>query len=152
MKARYIFAIFALAFLFSLLGCGYAERLDPNVYTFDTPEQTAAAASKHAVMVTGTVRPINCCGSMLPLIQNGDLIVIAPVAFTDRLLGRVVVYRGGPAENWVHRLAAGTAEAGFIASGDNNAHSEAGRYVTAKNFVGEVVGIYRTQAKVTWTP
>jgi hypothetical protein len=82
---------------------------------------------------------------MLPLIRPGDYLVIAPTAFSDALLGKVVVY--APAWNKgglvAHRAVSGTARGGFIASGDNNARSEPREPVTAATYRGEVVGIYR---------
>lgn len=129
-----------------LAGCGYAERKDPPLYTYDSAALVQESARLQARDVGGWVTGPNvCCGSMLPLIRAGDFLVVRPSVFSGTLTGRVVVY----APKWnagryvVHRLVSGDARAGFIASGDNNARSEAFELVTAATYVGEVVGIYR---------
>ena len=143
---------FGLAFLGAVLlwalfiaGCGYAKHIDPQLYTYDTASVTAESARLHAVSVNGFATTVTCCGSMQPLIQNGDILVVAPSAFGPNLLGKVVVYlpkwnNGGRV---AHRLVAAE-DGGYIASGDNNATSEPQEPVTRNTFIGEVVAIYRT--------
>ncbi len=131
-----------------LLGaCGYAERVDPPVRSFAVDRLTAESARLHARDAGGAVETITCCGSMKPLIQDGDRVVIVPTPYEDRLLGRVTVYAPAWAKGGriAHRLVAGSAAEGFIASGDNNARSEADERVTADNYLGEIIAIYRTQ-------
>ena len=98
---------------------------------------------------------------MVPLIQTGDWIVVAPISlypFTDDLLGRPCVYQ----PKWLpagqlalHRFISGNARDGFIASGDGvkpdidangrDLHSEASYRVTAADYRGRVEGIYRVK-------
>ena len=129
-----------------LAGCGYPERKGPPLYTYDTPALVQESARLHARDVGGYVGgPIACCGSMKPVIQDGDFLVIAPTPFADDLLGKVAAY--APAWNKgalvAHRFVSGDATRGFIASGDNNPRSESFEPVTAATYRGEVVGIYR---------
>lgn len=87
--------------------------------------------------------------------HGGDWVVVAPTPFVpDKLLGRVIVYR----PSWdslyptAHRAVAADSY-GLIMSGDNNRPridadgrnvvSEAPYRVTAANYLGEVVGLYR---------
>lgn len=137
-------AAFAVALCFA--GCDYAAHRDPEIFIYATEILARESARLHARDLGGAAVQITCCGSMLPLIQNGDWIVFAPVAFTDALLGRVAIYQSAaPGENWVHRLVAGDAASGFIASGDNNRWSESARYVSQENFRGVVLAIYRAE-------
>jgi hypothetical protein len=131
-----------------LAGCGYPERKGPPLYTYDSAALVQESARLHARDVGGYVGgPITCCGSMLPLIQNGDYLVIAPTPFADSLLGKVGAY--APAWNKgalvAHRFVSGDAKGGFIASGDNNPRSESFEPVTPATYRGEVVGIYRVK-------
>ena len=73
--------------------------------------------------------------------------MVVPSSFGDHLKGKVAVYKAKWNDNKpvMHRLVSGNAKDGFIASGDNNARSEAAERVRADNFVGEVVSIYRTE-------
>jgi signal peptidase I len=131
--------------LLFLYGCGYAKHVDPPLYTYNTPELVQESAVLHARDVNGLYSKNVCCGSMEPLIFSGDWTVIQQTPFRQELLGRVVVYK--PAWNnfqmVMHRLVSGDVSSGFIASGDNNPSSEASERVTATNYIGEVVGIYR---------
>ena len=129
-----------------LAGCGYADKLDPRLYTFANAKIAAESARLHARDAGGTVTTITCCGSMKPLIQDGDVVVIVPTPYGDSLLGRVAVYtpKWSNGDRIAHRLVSGDAKAGFIASGDNNATSEANERVRADNYHGEIVAIYRT--------
>lgn len=86
-------------------------------------------------------------GSMLPLLQAGDWIVLDKrEPFTKRLLGHVVTYRAAwrPADAppVSHRVVAFDAW-GAICEGDPLRGGETGYRVTAANYLGEVVGIYR---------
>lgn len=139
--------LFAVALLCLSPGCGYAKHIDPPLYTYDTDAIAKESARLHAVDVGGIYEQNECCGSMEPLIHAGDWVVTAPAPFEDRLLGRVNRYfakwNGG--KPVMHRFVSGNAKDGFIASGDNNAHSEPNERVVATTYGGEVVGIYRVK-------
>jgi hypothetical protein len=127
-------------------GCGYPEQKSPPLYAYDTPALVRESARLHARDAGGYVGgPIACCGSMKPVIQDGDYLVIAPTPFADALLGKIAAY--APAWNKgrlvAHRFVSGNAKGGFIASGDNNPRSEAFEPVTAATYRGEVIAIYR---------
>ncbi len=134
----------AVAFL-SLGGCGYAKHVDPPLYTYTNAKVTEESARLFAAQVGGTYSQNVCCGSMEPLVHEGDWVVVAPYPFRDELAGHVGVYK----PEWnkrapvMHRFVSGNAKDGFIASGDNNPSSEASERVTAANYVGELVAIYR---------
>ncbi len=155
--------LFALgALVLGLAACGYAPHKDPQLYTYDTPALTEASARLHARDIGGTYHQNLCCGSMEPLIHAGDWIVVADPAkipFTDDLLGRPCVYQPQwlPANQFaLHRFISGSAKDGFIASGDGvrpdidptsgrDLHTENAYRVTAKDYRGQVVGIYRVK-------
>lgn len=151
------FYLYALLLL--LTACGYAPHKDPPLYTYDSALVAQESARLHARDIGGTYHQNLCCGSMVPLIQTGDWIVVAPVSlypFTDDLLGRPCVYQ----PEWLpqgklalHRFTAGNARDGFIASGDGvrpdidangrDLRTESRYRVKAADYRGQVVGIYR---------
>jgi len=136
------------AALLLVSGCGYADRKDPPLYTYDTLRLAQESARLHARDALGyATGPIGSTNSMLPLIQAGDWLVIAPTPFADSLLGKVCVYapKWYPSGTVAHRFVSGNARSGFIASGDNNSRSEPFEPVTAETYRGEVVGIYRVK-------
>lgn len=135
----------ALAVAGFLSGCGYAKHVDPPLYRYDTAALASESARLHARDAHGKTVLITCGGSMRPLIETGDICVVVPSPFTDKLLGAVVCYKPKWANDRqiVHRLVSGGAADGFIASGDNNAHSEPDQLVGAANYIGEVIAIYR---------
>ena len=147
-------AALALAFVGAVMlwvlfvtGCGYAKHSDPQLYTYDSAAVTAKSARLHAASVLGGYVLLDtCCGSMKPLIQTGDLLVVQRTPFDlSNLLGRVLVYfpdwNGKQAV--AHRTVAVYAS-GYIMSGDNNPRSEPEWRLNAQNYGGEVVAIYRT--------
>ncbi len=148
MKPRALIALVALlcAAVLAFSGCGYPEQKSPPVFAYDSPLIVQESARLHAREVNGYVSGPNvCCGSMLPVIQPGDFVIVAPTPFSDALLGKIAVY----APKWnksnlvAHRFVSGDAQNGFIASGDNNPRSEPWEPVTALIYRGEVVAIYR---------
>ncbi len=142
-----VLGLLFVSFLCLSPGCGDAKHIDPPLYTYADTKVAAESARLHAIDVHGTYSQNTCCGSMQPLIYAEDWTVVSPTPFSDALLGHVVVYT--PEWNHrapvMHRLVSGNAKDGFIASGDNNPTSEAAERVTAANYVGELVGIYRTK-------
>ena len=137
----------ALVLVFFLSSCGYYKHVDPRLYVYDNEKVAQESARLEALDKNGWVTKNVCCGSMRPLIQVDDLLVVVPSSFGDHLKGKVAVYKAEWNDNKpvMHRLVSGNAKDGFIASGDNNARSEAAERVRADNFVGEVVSIYRTE-------
>lgn len=143
MKTRFLLA----SFLFFLTGCGYHKQVPIPTYRYDNAKVAELSAKAHVAEnpEVFAVHQNVCCGSMRPTIQEGDWVVTAKVPFTDDLKGKAVVYRpkwrqGMPV---LHRLVAGDAKDGFIASGDNTPRSEASERVRADNFDSEVVAVYR---------
>lgn len=147
----------------ALVACGYAPRKDPPLFTYDSPVLAQESARLHARDIGGTYHQNLCCGSMVPLIQTGDWVVVAPVSlhpFTDDLLGRPCVYQpqwSAPFDLVLHRFISGNARDGFIASGDGvrpdidprtgrDLRSESRYRVTAADYRGQVVGIYRVKS------
>lgn len=151
--AKWAFACFFAGavwlWLIFAIGCGYAEHRDPPIIVSATPRAAQLAADLQAKEATGRwVSQINCCGSMKPLIQDGDWVVIEPAPFTDDLLGRVCLYRRPKDDpkfgGIVHRYVSGDIKDGFIASGDANARSESWAPVRADRHVGVVIAIHRS--------
>ena len=110
-----------------LTGCGYAPHIDPPV--------SSSLGSRPAALVA-------CCGSMEPLIRNGDRLVQEKLPFTDALLGTVGTYRTKEGKHLCHRFVAGSARTGFVAQGDANRRPDPER-VTAENYCATVVTIIR---------
>lgn len=144
----WLLAIAAVFVVALVAGCGYAERKDPPLFTYETPRVMQESARLQARDVGGyATGPIGSTNSMLPLIRAGDWLVIRPAPFTDALLGKVCTYqpKWHPSGPVAHRFVSGNAQAGFIPSGDANPRSEAFEPITAATYRGEVVGIYRVQ-------
>ncbi len=143
--------------LLTLAGCGRAPRLDPAPYR--EPSELAAwlAAEAHARDVRGLVFRVLDTHSMEPLLRGGDYIVVTPTPWEMVEVGRVVTYRAkwAPANfpPVTHRLVARDRDGG-IASGDNvrpdiddqgrNTRTEARHRITAENYIGTVLAIYRS--------
>ena len=130
---------------FMAAGCGYAKHNDPDVRIETSAAAAQEAARLHAKDAGGQVEVVvNPEGSMMPLIHQGDYLVVVPTSFSKDLLGKVCTYH--PAwnheQNTTHRMVAWDS-GGFIASGDHNPTSEPQERVTAANYVGEVVAIYK---------
>lgn len=135
-----------LRWLASLLSWGYARHIDPPVSSMDSEFAAALAAETLARMEGGSVYLTTGTPSMVPLIPAAPTYVVAkPTVCDDRILGRVCIYSadwskaGPPCHRIVGKFPFGH---GYIASGDNNAHSEPNCPVTSKNLLGEVVGIF----------
>ncbi len=145
-----VLGLLSVAFLCLSPGCGYAKRIDPPVFTFESERELTLAASLHARDVGGFVTlPAANTHSMEPLIYGGDRFVIASkenAPYGERLKGRVV----GGHPNWnpalfeVHRVQL-IDSYGLMVEGDNvdGQHPESSSRITEANYVGEVVGIYR---------
>jgi signal peptidase I len=85
-------------------------------------------------------------GSMIPTLLGGDYVVLAPVPFSDLVLGDIVTYKAA----WftgqgtvIHRLVAKD-KAGFIASGDANKRSEPEWRITPASYHAKCVAVFRT--------
>ena len=134
-----------LGCLLGLTGCGYAKHKDPPTYFESSAAAANEAARLHARDAHGTLlQVVNPEGSMQPLIHQWDWLVMVPTPLGDDLLGKVVTYHADwfPSSTVTHRLVAKD-RYGYIASGDHNAHSEPEYRVTAANYVGEIIAIYR---------
>ena len=134
----------ALALLVALLFFRQEPPLNPiETHVVDDP---FAAAAAHAGRVGGRVYTVSFTGSMKPLLQGGEKIV-AVGEFPAVKRGDVLIYEGalnpyGPVTTIVHR-AVQQDKGGWIMSGDNNAHTETWSRVTAQNYRGTVVAIYK---------
>ena len=134
----------ALALLVALL----FFRQEPPLTAIETHavDDPFAAAAAHAGRVGGRVYTVSFTGSMKPLLQGGEKIV-AVGEFPAVKRGDVLIYEGalnpyGPVTTIVHRAVQKDA-GGWIMSGDNNAHTETWSRVTAQNYRGTVVAIYK---------
>lgn len=83
-------------------------------------------AASVAILAGGLVgRPVLLAavptGSMQPVLQPGDLILVLPLWGAPPRPGDIAVFRTEPDPSWVvHRIIGGTPEEGFITRGDNN--------------------------------
>lgn len=127
-----------------LIGCGYYRHVDPLILTY--PDKLVAELSARAHAKEPGCKLWYNYGtthSMEPLIVKGDWVVSKVTGWGEHLKGKVVTYAYDGKTEAMHRLVSGNSKDGFIASGDNNSSSEARNRVTADNFTGEVVAIYR---------
>lgn len=142
-------------FLFVLIaGCGRAPRVDPPVYTYDTvavQEASARIAAKAAV--GGVLYSVAPTGSMSPLLQGGDVVVVDKSVPISDSLGRPVAYWPewnleylGMKVPVIHRAVASD-KYGLLMEGDSvpHGHSENKYRVTNSNYIGVVTGIYRVK-------
>lgn len=137
-----------LAFSAVFLSACAPKQINPPLFTYDTPRLTLLSAQAHARDVVGRLYTVADTHSMEPLLRGGDLIVVAPAPYAGLQLGQVITYQAGwlpaSAPPVTHRLALRD-DGGWILSGDNNARSEPGWRVTEENYLGLVVGHYRTK-------
>ena len=139
----------ALALLaLALAGCG-PRRIDPPTLRYDSVLLAGLSAVAHARDVGGVTYQVADTHSMEPTLWGGDVIVVAPTPFAELRAGQIITYRATwlPANSppVTHRLAQRDG-LGWILSGDNNAHYESFARVTADNYLGLVVGIYRAKS------
>ena len=123
-------------------------RQEPPLNQIETHavDDPFAAAAAHAGRVGGRVYTVSFTGSMKPLLQGGEK-VVAVGEFPAVRKGDVLIYEGalnpyGPTTTIVHRAVQKDA-GGWIMSGDNNAHTETWGRVTALNYRGTVIAIYK---------
>lgn len=155
-------ALIAAPLLLTLLGCGYPVHIDPPTFYHETRAQSSEAARLHAQDIShaggaGLVVPIvGETHSMGKLMGPGDLIVVDTKApFSNRRVGEVLCYVGEGADweghpedgPWITHRAVEKDAHGLLMSGDGNTRSEARSRVTAANYRGLVVGIYKTGAR-----
>ena len=105
-----------------------------------------AAAAAHAGRVGGRVFTVSFTGSMKPLLQGGEK-VVAVGEFPAVKKGDVLFYDGelnpyAQPITLIHR-AVDRDKGGWIMSGDNNANTETWSRVTANNYRGTVIAIYK---------
>ena len=92
----------------------------------------------------GVVTAGNCCGSMLPHIRGGQLLLLLPIDATPLAPGSVAIFRdprGGPAATTVHAVAEDNGRA-VLFYGTNNRRSDG--WVPRERVLWRVVGV------VTW--
>lgn len=148
---RAILAILSFSLL-ALVACT-PDHVDPSVHGPYTSAKIASVAAQRVASETGgNYYIVTCCGSMSPLINDNDSVVVRAVPLSDALLGHVVAYRpkwyGGGVI--VHRLV-GKISNGYIGEGD--ARMAAGQPIkpetfepiTDETFIGEVVDIYQVR-------
>lgn len=115
-----------------------------------TPASSESAALNAAIAYVGMtagaeVSTIAFTGSMLPTLQGGDCVGLVPTPFNQLKVGDIVTYKA----EWfagvglvIHRLVAKDS-GGFIASGDNNAHSEPQWRITPASYHLRCAQVFR---------
>lgn len=121
-------------------------RIDPKVVECATEDEARAKAQvESSELAACGVVSFTPTGSMAPLIPLwGGFGVARYQSFDKARLGTVAIYNAvwNQSAPFAHRLVQRDKD-GFIASGDNNAHSESRYRVTGANYLGEVLTIYR---------
>lgn len=129
-----------------LVGCR-PERHDPPLFLCALP---ANAASAHAARIDGTAYYVAPTGSMEPLLTGGDYVVVdGRIPLTRDLLGHVITYHAAWQPDGLLRVTHRMTDwdqYGGICEGDANRHSESRWRVTAANYIGAVVAIYRLKS------
>ena len=114
-------------------------RDDPVVREVARAEQ---AATEAAGRLGGRVWRVGFTGSMRPLMRGGEYAVTVS-RFDDVRLGQVLVYSAIYHNNPIVHRAVQKDSYGWLMSGDSAPHSESWARVTAGNYLGTVVEIYR---------
>lgn len=146
MKIRAL--IFGVLLLLTACAPGHP---DPSIRGPYSAIDAFITVRKDATSIGGLFYHVTCCGSMLPLIKNGDYVLVRKVPLTDALIDHVVAYRpkwyGGGVI--IHRIV-GTIANGYIGEGDARATEdghpitpETSEPITDATFIGEVVTIYQ---------
>ena len=108
-------------------------------------EDDAQAQAFAAVTGNQFVNKVAFTGSMLPTLQGGDMVLLDPVDFATLQAGDIITYKAewNPTfSNVCHRILLKD-DAGWVASGDNNPHSEASWRVTPDNYHAKCVAVFR---------
>lgn len=145
MSIRLLIAVIAVL----MLAACAPKHTDPSISGPYTESAALIAARQDAIATDGLFYYVTCCGSMLPLIKDGDYVLVRRVPLTDVLIGRVIAYRpkwrnGGVV---IHRIV-GTIGNGYLGEGDARRASngpitpETSEPITDATFIGEVVTIY----------
>ena len=126
--------------MISLLMFGWKPvKIDPPIY--DSFE-ASAIADNTAKKLGGAVWHVTNTGSMKPLLRGGEYAVTV-AKFSEVKQGQVLVYRATYNANPIIHRAVEHDRDGWIMSGDSAKHTETWARVTAANYLGTVVLIYR---------
>lgn len=150
-----------LAFLFCALLLTACQPKWPETPTYRYPNRMLVelSAQAHANEIGGYVASIAPTGSMRPVIQDYDLVVISSPKkdpYENLQKGDIVRYDAtsspyfghGTMFNSVIHRAVYQDKDGWIMSGDNNAMTEMKWRLTKETYLGKLVAIYRLDAIV----
>jgi signal peptidase I len=124
-----------------LLAFGWKPTMtEVPLYVVAKPSNDAhSAASK----IGGTVSLVSGTGSMRPMLQEGDFVVLLMKPIKSVKAGQVVSYVAPYNKNpIIHRVAL-VDSGGLLMSGDSAPNSESWFRVTESTYRGTLVGIYR---------
>jgi len=107
-------------------------------------EHALSLAQAAATVVGGEVFTVSATGSMKPTLDEGSVVTIERVQFTQLRKGDIVIYRNSAGTPVVHRLYEST-NGGWLVLGDNNPSVDRDA-VNATNLVGRVCAIFYTSA------
>jgi hypothetical protein len=123
-----------------LLAFGWKPvRVDPKIYVTRYPE---AEARQLAEQIGGKVWVVGFTGSMKPLLKGGEYVVSVP-NFQSIKQGEVLIYNQPYHDKPIVHRAVQVDNDGWIMSGDSAKHTESWARVTASNYLGTAVAIYR---------
>ena len=137
----------ALLLATGLAGCVTVEEVNSS----DSPQplgstdnQTAYNAARiiglrDGDVMTGTIRG----DSMEPVLQEGTVILLRRIEFSDLEVGLDVAYRNRHGEQVIHQLVRKRGK-GWVAKGINNPREDPD-LVTADNLIGVLYGIFYNQ-------
>lgn len=105
-----------------------------------------SSAYFHAQSIDGNVSLIAPTGSMRPLLEGGDYVVLKRVPYAEIKEGDVLSYyatwQSATAPAVIHRAVQKDAY-GWIMSGDSVSTTESFARVTEHNYLGKLIAIYR---------
>lgn len=140
-----------IALFLALTGCT-PKRGDIATYWGNTPNQAQEAARLHAKDVGGEYSLILPTGSMEPKLSGGDWIVWVARPYSSVKVGLLAVYKArwlpSDHDQVCHWVSAKQGEE-WIMDGENNDRYEntKGQLMGPREFIGEVVAIYKIKEK-----
>jgi hypothetical protein len=146
-KINYILFFIVIFIVFYISGCGYAKHKDPDLYIYNTTKEEEIAIKndkKDKDIIVLLV--VNKEQSMAPLIFQYDILICKKSQFSKNLLGKVCCYNAlwNKESTVTHRATSWDENTkGFIMSGDANKYSESNYRMTDKEYIGEIIKIYR---------
>jgi signal peptidase I len=127
---------------FLCAGCATSRNASIAPRSNVSREHALSLAQLAATAIGGEVFTVSATGSMKPTLDEGSVVTIERVAFTQLRKGDIVIYRNDSGNPVVHRLYE-RANNRWLVLGDNNPSVDR-ESVDATNLVGRVCAIFYT--------